>query len=218
MGNQTKVNMELAPAIKQMTQSQKLPKSFYLGEDVVAIARQLLGKVLVSQIDGLHTAGIIVETEAYRGIEDRASHAFQGRKTERTAVMYQEGGRAYVYLIYGMYHLLNVVTNRAGIPDAVLIRALEPLEGIEHMLQRRKRHRFDVQLTNGPGKLTKALGISLEHYGTLLTGNLLWIEDRGLHLPTDAIVSGPRIGVDYAGNDAQNPWRFWVKANPFVSK
>ncbi len=204
--------------MQKVQQTQKLDKNFYLRADVVGIARDLLGKVLISRIDGYHTAGIIVETEAYSGQNDRASHAFGKRNTKRISVMYQQGGRAYVYLIYGMYHLLNVVTNKRGIADAVLIRAIEPIEGVEIMLQRRKQSKLTPNLTNGPGKLTMALGITLEHYGTDLTGDLLWVEDRGIEILANQIATGKRIGVDYAAEDALRPWRFWVRNNPFVSK
>ena len=208
----------LLKSLLSSSRGQKLDKDFYRREDVVLIARELLGKALVSNIGGIRTCGLIVETEAYSGQNDRASHAFGNRHSNRTMVMYKAGGLAYVYLIYGMYCLLNVVTNRAGVADAVLIRAIEPLEGIEHMLRRRKMKKFSPDLTNGPGKLTIALGITLEHYGTDLTGNLLWIEDLGLELKPAQIASGKRIGVEYAAQDALRPWRFWVKNNPFVSK
>ncbi|WP_456443356.1 DNA-3-methyladenine glycosylase [Caldithrix abyssi] len=210
--------MVLAKLLNSPSKSKKLTQDFYLQGDVTQIARMLLGKVLVSEIDGIRTAGIIVETEAYSAKNDRASHAYKNRRTERTRVMYEQGGRAYIYLIYGMYHLLNVVTNRAGKPDAVLIRAIEPLEGVEQMLARTKQKRVIPGLTNGPGKLTRALGITLDHYGVSLSGDLLWIEDRGLALPPHSISAGPRIGIAYAGEDAARPWRFWVKDNPFVCK
>ena len=210
--------MELAKLIASPVNAKKLPEGFYQRSDVVQIARELLGKVLVSQTEGKKTAGIIVETEAYSGHNDRASHAYGNRNTKRTSVMYKDGGLAYVYLIYGMYSLLNVVTNRAGIPDAVLIRAIEPVDGMEYMLARRKQSKVAPGLTNGPGKLTIALGITLEHYGVSLSGDLLWIENRGFVLPEDSIAVGTRIGVEYAAEDAARPWRFWVEDNPFVSK
>lgn len=210
--------MKLAPLIKNKRPGLVLPEEFYFDQNVVKIARSLLGKVLVSNIDDQYTSGIIVETEAYSGQNDRASHAFGDRNTKRTSVMYQPGGRAYVYLIYGMYHLLNVVTNVEGKPDALLIRAIEPLDGIEHMLKRRKQQKLTPNLTNGPGKLTIALGINLEHYGVSLLGDTLFIEDRGINLKDEQITSGPRVGVEYAAEDALRPWRFWVKDNPFVSK
>jgi DNA-3-methyladenine glycosylase len=195
-----------------------LPLSFYLREDVVQISKELLGKVLVTVRDRQRTAGIIVETEAYGGTDDRASHAFGQRKTERTEIMYREGGITYVYLIYGLHVLLNFVTNKAGTPHAVLIRALQPLEGIELMLRRRKLHSLTPNVSNGPAKLTRSLGITLDWNGLPLTGPQIWVEDRGVVIPSENIASGPRIGVDYAGEDARRPWRFWIKDNPFVSK
>ena len=196
----------------------KLPQGFYLHSDVVGISRRLLGKVLATNNDGKLTAGIIVETEAYAGHRDRASHAWKGSPTGRTEIMYRAGGLSYVYLIYGMHVLFNVVTNKAGIPDAVLIRAIEPTDGVEVMLDRRKMTSLKPALTNGPGKLTKALGIDLSFYGLSLTGDKIWIEDQGLRIPESEIESGVRIGVDYAGEHAKRPWRFWIKGNPFVSR
>lgn len=184
----------------------KLPRSFYLGGDVVAIARDLLGKVLVTEIDGHTTAGIISETEAYAGPVDRASHAFDGRRTRRNEVMYAEGGTAYVYLCYGIHHLFNVVTNSADIPHAVLIRAIHPLEGIDLM---RERRGSGARLsTSGPGTLTQALGIRTAHNGTDLLGDTIHIDDRSIVVPSNAVITGPRIGVDYAGTDALLPYRF----------
>ncbi len=196
----------------------KLPADFYRQADVVHISRELLGKVLVTNVNGQRTAAMIVETEAYAGENDRASHAYNGRSTSRTEIMYRAGGVSYVYLIYGLHVLFNVVTNKAGIPDAVLIRAVQPLEGLDIMLARRKMSSIKPTLSNGPGKLTRALGIDLSFYGLPLTGDTIWIEDRGLHIPAQRIASGPRIGVAYAGTDASRPWRFWIRDNPFVSK
>ena len=185
----------------------KLPRSFYLREDVVGIARELLGKVLVSRIDGALTSGIITETEAYAGVIDRASHAFGGRRTGRTEVMYARGGTAYVYLCYGIHHLFNVVTNASDTPHAVLIRAMHPLQGIDVMKQRRRQERLT---TRGPGTVSQALGIHTSHTGTDLLGDILHIEDRKIQVPATAIVAGPRIGVDYAGEDALLPYRFHI--------
>ncbi len=196
----------------------KLPLTFYLRDDVTQIARELLGKRLVTLKDGVLTAGIIVETEAYGGITDRASHAFNGLHSARTRVLYSQGGIAYVYFIYGMHYMLNVVTGKEGVPDAVLIRAIEPQTGVEAMLERRNMKKLQPALTNGPAKLTRALGIDLEWNGYPFTGNKLWIEDFKREVRESEIVSGPRIGVDYAGVDARRPWRFWIKENPFVSK
>ena len=182
---------------------EKLPLSFYTRPDAVAVARELIGKHLVTHIDGIRTSGRIVETEAYRGQQDMACHANGGRRTARTEIMYQQGGVAYVYLIYGLYALFNVITNVAGKADAVLIRAIEPVEGIPEMLLRRDHGRLSSKLTAGPGVLTKALGITTAHYGTRLTG--------------DQILASPRVGVAYAGADALHPWRFRLRDNPWTS-
>lgn len=190
----------------------KLPKDFYLQEDVVDLSKQLLGKYLFTKEGKTITAGIITETEAYAGITDRASHAFGGRRTERTETMYAEGGISYVYLCYGMYSLFNVVTNQKGIPHAVLVRAIHPAEGIEKILERRKATQLKKGLTTGPGKVAMALGIHFKtHNAKDLGGNKVWIEDRGIKIPTKKINSGPRIGVDYAGEDAKLPYRFWIE-------
>lgn len=194
-----------------------LPKSFYLQEDVVKIAKELLGKVLVTNINGLHTSAIITETEAYAGVSDKASHAYGGRRTKRTETMYAEGGTAYVYLCYGIHHLFNVVTNNKDIPHAVLIRAVEPLDGIEIMLRRRKKTLITPALTAGPGVLSKALGIATDHNGIQLNGPDIKIEDRGIYFTESEIHSGTRVGVAYAKEDALLPYRFGIKGNPFVS-
>lgn len=196
--------------------TKKLKKSFYQQEDVVLLARSLLGKILFSNIDHELTAGRIVETEAYGGNTDRASHAFGGRYTERTKTLYKAGGISYVYLCYGMHALFNVVTHKKGTPHAVLIRALEPLKGTDVMLQRRGKKTIDSTLCSGPGTLTKALAISREHNEVSLLGKLLWIEEGEL-LNDEEIIASPRIGVDYAKEDALLPWRFCLqkKKQPF---
>ncbi|GAB4311096.1 MAG: DNA-3-methyladenine glycosylase [Bacteroidales bacterium] len=185
-----------------------LTKEFYIREDVLAIARELLGKVIVTHIGGQVTSGIINETEAYAGVVDRASHAYGGRYTARTSVMYRSGGVAYVYFCYGMHHMFNVVTNREGVPHAVLVRSVIPLDGKELMAGRRNLPPESPNLANGPGKLTQALGITLDHNGADLTKGIIRIEDRGIVVQRDKITSGPRIGVDYAGEDALLPYRF----------
>lgn len=190
---------------------------FYERDDVVSIARELVGKVLCTDIDGAVCKGIIVETEAYHGRMDRACHAFN-KRTARTEVMYGPGGTAYVYLCYGIHNLFNIVTNSKGVADAVLVRALEPLEGLAHMLKRRKMEKAVPALTAGPGSLSKAMGIDRGHYGSDLFGPPVWIEDHGIRYASSEIVAGPRIGVDYAGDDALLPWRFWVKGNKWVSR
>lgn len=185
----------------------KLPRSFYLRSDVVAIARELIGQRLVSNIDGERTTGIITETEAYAGIDDRASHAFGGRRTARTNTMYLQGGTAYVYLCYGIHHLLNVVTHEADVPHAVLIRAMHPESGIEVMKARRKQ----IELTTtGPGTVAQALGVHTIYSGTDLLGDLLYLERTGIRIAERDIRTGPRIGVDYAGPDAALPYRFHI--------
>ncbi|WP_242926649.1 DNA-3-methyladenine glycosylase [Pontibacter vulgaris] len=196
----------------------KLPASFYTRPDVVQIAQGLLGKYLYTSVDGMLTGGMIVETEAYSGENDRACHAHMNRRTQRTEIMYQEGGVAYVYLVYGMYNLFNIITNVEGKADAVLIRAIEPETGVEEMLLRRNMASIKPNLTAGPGVLSIALGINRKHYGEDLTGNTIWVEDKGLKVPAESIAIGPRIGVEYAGEDALLPWRFWLKGNKWVSR
>ena len=195
----------------------KLSEDFYQRANVVKIARDLLGKVLFTRIDGIVTGGIIVETEAYSW-KERGCHAYGARKTPRNAVMFREGGFAYVYLCYGIHHLFNVVTNRAETPEAVLVRALEPLQGVEEMKNRRNMLQNNFHLTSGPGKLTKALGIGRSFNGKSLMDDEIWIEDPGTKLASSRIVASERIGIDYAGEDALLPWRFSVKGNSWVSK
>jgi DNA-3-methyladenine glycosylase len=195
-----------------------LPRQFYTRTNVLTVARQLLGqRLVVPAQDGTRVSGIIVETEAYRGPQDRASHAYGGRRTHRTETMYQIGGTAYVYFVYGMYYQFNVVTNVTEIPHAVLVRALEPVEGIELMRQRRPG-RSDHALTNGPGKLCVALGIDRGFDRVDLLGDRVWIEEGEGRIASSAIASGPRVGVDYAEDWAKKPWRFWIGNNPFVSR
>lgn len=194
-----------------------LPGSFYTRKDVVKIARALLGKTLVTNIKGLRTAGMIVETEAYAGVADRASHAYGGRRTGRTEVMFMNGGVAYVYLCYGIHHLFNVVTNVADTPHAILIRAIEPLEGIETMLVRRKKVVLHPSLTAGPGAMSAALGIQTMHTGLSLQGPEIFIEE-GIKISDKNIATGTRVGVAYALDDALRPYRFYVKNNKYVSK
>jgi DNA-3-methyladenine glycosylase len=196
----------------------KLPARFYENDDVVAVSKALLGKVLVTNIDNAYTAAMIVETEAYAGVTDKASHAFGGRNTNRTKVMYQAGGVAYVYLCYGIHHLFNVVTNLEGTPHAVLIRAAEPLDGLDIMLARRGKDKLTPALTAGPGAISMALGITTGLTGTSLASGTLYIEDRGIVIPEQDIAVGTRVGVAYAQDDALRPYRFWVKENRYVSK
>ena len=196
----------------------KLPPSFYLNQDVLAVSRSLLGKYLFTRIDGLLTGGYIVETEAYNGVIDRASHAFGNRLTARTQTMYQEGGVAYIYLCYGIHEMLNVVTSVEGQPHAVLIRAIEPTEGLDTILLRRKMEALKPNITAGPGSVAKALGINRSINGISLQSNAVWIEDRGLTFTGEQVAAVPRIGVAYAGEDALLPYRFYVKGNKYVSK
>jgi DNA-3-methyladenine glycosylase len=195
----------------------KLPREFYARQNVLTVARELLGKLLVVRAnDGSRVSGMIVETEAYRGPEDRASHAYGGRRTKRTETMYQLGGTVYVYFVYGMYYQFNVVTNIRDTPHAVLVRALQPVEGIENMRDRRQTH-SDRNLTSGPGKLCIAMGIDRKMDREDLLGERVWIEE-GEKIPGTRIATGPRVGIDYAEEWTEKPWRFWLKDNPFVSK
>ncbi len=195
-----------------------MPLSWYQAADVVSLARSLLGKVLVTERDGNYTSGLIVETEAYAGVTDKASHAYGGRQTARTSTMYLSGGHAYVYLIYGMYYLFNVVTGPPGTPHAVLIRATEPIDGVDIQLARRGMHRLHPNLSAGPGRLTLALGIGKADNGLLLNRQEVRIEDRGITLTDSDIASGPRIGVGYAADHALWPYRFWWNQHGWVSK
>jgi len=195
----------------------KLPDSFYKRDSVLQIAKELLGKLLVTQWDGIVTSGRIVEVEAYNGIIDKASHAFGGRRTNRNEIMYADGGVAYVYLCYGIHHLFNVVSNSKETPHAILIRALEPIKGIDEMLKRVGKKKLDNTLTRGPGNLSKALGLFTSHSSCSLRSKELFIADDGFVFSKKEIASSPRIGVDYAGEDAKLPYRFCIKGNPFVS-
>lgn len=181
---------------------------YFLNGDVVFLAKDLLGKYVFTEIDGQIAGGIITETEAYRGTTDRASHAFGGRRTQRNEMMYARGGVAYVYLCYGMHHMLNFVSNEEEVPDAVLIRGILPTHGEELMLKRTGKPKCTPSISDGPGKVCKALGISLLQNGCPLNSDTLWVEDRGVVVPEGAIQCGPRIGVDYAGEDALLPYRF----------
>ena len=195
----------------------KLDAGFYNRPDVVKIAKELIGKILVTHFERVITSGRIVETEAYAGAIDKASHAFGGRRTNRTEVMFQTGGTAYVYLCYGIHHLFNVVTNKKDVPHAILIRALEPIQGISTMLARTGKKLADYTLTKGPGNVSKALGISTIHTGLGLLSDEMYIATDDFAVPEKNIIATPRIGVDYAGEDAKLPYRFILKGNPYVS-
>ncbi len=195
----------------------KIQKSFYVREEVIRIAQELLGKIVVTNFDKVTTAARIVETEAYAGVTDKASHAWNGRRTNRTEIMYADGGTAYVYLCYGIHHLFNVVTNTIDIPHAILIRGAEPLLGIDKMLERTKKKKADYTLTKGPGNVSKALGIFTRHSGMSLLEEELFIAEDGFKLNKQSIIATPRIGVDYAGEDARLPYRFIIKDSLYVS-
>lgn len=197
--------------------NRKLSREFYTRSNVVTVARELLGKLLVVPApNGKRVSGTIVEVEAYRGPQDRAAHSYGGRRTKRTETMYGIGGTAYVFFVYGMYYQFNVVTNTPDTPQAVLIRAVAPVEGIE--LMRKRRHgQSDHNLTNGPGKLCIAMGIDRKLDAADLLGDCVWLE-QGKTFPRSQIASGPRIGIDYAEEWKDKPWRFWIRDNPFVSR
>ncbi len=195
----------------------KVPLSFYDRKDVIQIAKELLGKILVTSFDGVVTSGRIVETEAYVGIVDKASHSFGGRRTARNEHMYAAAGTAYVYICYGMHQMMNIVTNEKEIPDAVLIRALEPLEGIDTMLKRTGKSFLDYTLTRGPGNVGKALGIFKHHSGSFLLDNKIYLLDDSYPISNEAIGISKRIGVEGAGKDSLLPYRFYVKGNKYVS-
>lgn len=185
----------------------KLSFPFYQERDALQATKDLLGLSLVTCFEGVRTAGIIIETEAYMGVSDRASHAFGGRRTARNEVMYADGGVAYVYLCYGIHHLFNVVVWKQDVPQAVLIRAIHPIDGQNVMRERRGAQKLT---TGGPGTLTQALGILTAHNGEDLTGQRIWIEDVGVKIHMKHVITGPRIGVDYAGEDALLPYRYRI--------
>lgn len=195
----------------------KLPLSFYNRKDVVQIAKELLGKIIVTNFDGKITSVRIVETEAYVALVDKASHAYGGRRTAKNEHMYAHPGTSYVYICYGMHQMFNIVTNDKDIPDAVLVRAAEPLEGIELMLERTGKEKLDFSLTKGPGNVGKALGIFKKHSGLPLLNDEIYIADDGLVVKENEIGTSGRIGVASAGDDALLPYRFYVRGNKFVS-
>ena len=186
----------------------KLGRDIYLQEDVVGVAKSLLGKIIFTSAGEMVTGGMITETEAYAGITDRASHAWNNRRTDRTRTMYQTGGLAYVYLCYGIHHLFNFVTNKAGVPNAVLLRGIYPMFGRGIMEHRSGKKSSEKHFCDGPGKVTKALGITIKDNGTDLTGNRIWVEDRGIVVKDTDVLITPRIGVGYAGEDARLAYRF----------
>lgn len=187
----------------------RIPLAFYLRGNTLDISQELLGKILMTCVDGVYTGGMIIETEAYMGPEDKASHAYGGRRTKRNKVMYQQGGLAYVYRIYGIHYMLNIVTNQAEIPHAILIRGIKPIIGIEEMLKRRMKKEEELALlAKGPGTLTQALGINMTHNGLSLIDSTIWLEDHGIEVDPKAILKCPRVGIDYAEEFVHLPWRF----------
>lgn len=216
--SEEEIYLHTLEAFLEKKSKKQLPLKYYRQEDVVLLSRDLLGKVLITNFDHQLTGGIIVETEAYRGPEDLASHSFGNRRTKRTEVMYHDGGICYVYRCYGIHALFNIVTNVAEAPHAILIRAIEPLYGIETMLKRRKKLKVDRTLTSGPGTLTEALGIDTKHNGLSLISSSIWIEDHGIEIKAEDIIASPRVGVDYAGDDAKLPWRFRIKNCKWTSR
>ena len=201
------------------TVKKKLDKAFYTRTDVVQISQELLGKYLVTNINGQLTSGKIVETEAYRAPDDKACHAYNNRRTGRTEIIFAEGGKAYVYLCYGIHHLFNVVTAKKEMAHAILVRAVEPVDNIETMLERRNMKKPQRRLSAGPGTLTQALGIRTAHSGIDLTAanSPIWIEDRGETISPKNIIASPRVGIDYAEECAGWPWRFRIAGSEWTS-
>ena len=201
----------------------KISREFYLRDDTLQIAQDLLGKLLVVPTEtGVRVSGMIVETEAYLGAIDKAAHSYNNRRTARNEITYAVGGHTYVFFIYGMYFQFNVVTGAKDSPHVVLIRAVEPVENIEIMRERRLLKKPDAKmpdknLTSGPGKLCIALNIKRELNGEDLTKNKIWLEDYKTFSSAE-IKIGKRIGIDYAEEFADLPWRFYLKNNEFVSK
>lgn len=195
----------------------RLSREFYTRGDTLKIARDLLGKlIVVPDGRGTRVTGMIVETEAYLGEIDRAAHSYGGRRTPRNEATYSVGGNVYVFFVYGMYYQLNIVCGAVDSPHVVLIRAAMPVEAIEIMRTRRGAMK-DRNLTSGPGKLCIAFGIDRGFNGEDLSDDRIWLEDYK-SFSKSQIAVGKRIGIDYAGEDAEKPWRFWVEDNPFVSK
>jgi DNA-3-methyladenine glycosylase len=195
--------------------TKKLPVKFFQSSNVVELAKQLVGFHIHTYIDHKYTSGIITETEAYAGRGDKACHAHLGRFTKRTSVMYQPGGIAYIYLCYGIHHLFNIVTNTKGNADAILIRAIEPIDGQDIMLSRRGKSKPDKTLTSGPGNVSKALGLNKTHNESSVCSDEIWFEEKNTN--DIEIVETTRIGIDYAEEDAQLPWRFYHKHSKYIS-
>lgn len=203
--------------VAKYNKMQKLSTDFYERDDVAQIAKDLLGKYIITKFDQQYTVGRIVETEAYAGIIDKASHAYNNRRTARTEVMFGPAGVSYVYLCYGIHHLFNVVCNEKDKPDAVLIRGIEPVEGINSMLQRFNKEKADSSIGRGPGNVSKALGISTKHTGLQLQSKEIWLAEDNASTSFN-ILTSPRIGVDYAAEHALWLYRFFIEGHPQVSK
>ena len=195
---------------------QKLSTDFYRRDEVALIAQQLLGKYVITNFEKQYTVGRIVETEAYAGIIDKASHAYNNRRTARTEIMFGDAGHAYVYLCYGIHHLFNVVCNKPDTPDAVLIRGIEPVEGLDFMQQRFHQNKFNSSIGRGPGNVSKALGLSVKHTGLPLQQPVLFLAEEKQEPFT--MMASARIGVDYAGDHAKWLYRFFIRDHPQVSK
>ena len=196
----------------------KISQSFYQRDDTLLIARELLGKYLFTKVEDKVVGGIIVETEAYLGPEDRGSHSFNNKRTTRNEMMYEAGGVVYMYICYGIHDRLNIVTGTKGSSHAILIRALEPVAGIDTMKMRRGSSVDRIRLCKGPGALGKALGVSKLHNGVSLQGDEVWIEDQGLSISDDDVVSTARVGMNFDGVYKEIPWRYYIKGNKYVSR
>lgn len=195
-----------------------LDKSYFLNRDVLDLSKDLLGKSIETIFNGRLTSGIIVETEAYRAPEDKGSHAFGNKRTKRTETMFKEGGIAYVYLCYGIHHLFNIVVGPEDTAHAILIRAIEPLDGID-IMERRREVKSIKQYGNGPGKLSAALGIKTINNGAPLNQETSQIKiyNLGNSYSADQIIESPRVGIAYADDWANKPWRFRLKDNSYTS-
>lgn len=190
------------------TTGRRLAPADYADSDTARSARFFLGKVLCVRTEDGYAEGMITETEAYGGVEDAASHAYQGRRTARTEVMYAPGGAAYVYLCYGLHSMFNIITGPKDSPKAVLVRAVKIVAGHE-VVRKRRKGVAEKDWASGPGRVCTALGIGRHHYGhDLISGESVWIEDRGAKVPQCEVIAGPRVGIDYAGDWVQVPWRF----------
>lgn len=201
-----------------MSTSEVPSQSYFASNEVLRLSKELLGMQLCTHLDGVYTSGKIVETEAYRAPEDKASHAFGNKRTKRTETIFRDGGIAYVYLCYGIHHLFNVVTGGEDEAHAILVRAIEPIEGIEHMLNRRKMSKIQPRISNGPGIMSMALGITTNLDGeALYTRDQIWIQSGDAAIPARDIIASPRVGVDYAEECADWNWRFRIKGNPYCS-